>query len=194
MSLIFHPGLSTADNVTDVSGRGVGMDVVRKKINDLRGYVTLSSVRGQGTSIHIKLPLSRSIIEGLLVKVEDTAYVVPLNVVSRIDRVAHEHSPDTETVNRSVLVNDELLSVLSLREKFHSGSLPPRTIDIISVFVGGMKRGIAVDRIEGKVQTVMKPLGDAYAQQDFIAGSTILGDGSLALVLDPDRLFQLDLN
>src|SRR4029078_434305 len=98
------------------------------------------------------------------------------------------------SVNKSVIVNEETLSVFSMRHKFHGDTVAPKTTEIISVTVNGIKKGIAVDRIEGKMQTVMKPLGDAYQQQDFIAGSTILGDGSLALVLDPSRLFQLSDN
>ena len=194
LNLIFHPGLSTASTVSDVSGRGVGMDVVKQKINDLRGYVTIKSIQGKGTSIHIKLPLSRSIIEGLLVKVEDTRYVVPLNVIDRIDRISYEELDRGDRVNKMVVINEQTLSVFSLRQKFHGESAAPKTTDIISVSVNGIRKGIAVDRIEGKMQTVMKPLGDAYQHQDFIAGSTILGDGSLALVLDPSRLFQLSDN
>jgi two-component system chemotaxis sensor kinase CheA len=194
LNLIFHPGLSTASAVSDVSGRGVGMDVVKQKINDLRGYVTIKSIQGKGTSIHIKLPLSRSIIEGLLVKVEETRYVVPLNVIDRIDRISYEELNRGDRVNKMVVINEQTLSVFSLRQKFHGESAPPKTTDIISVSVNGIRKGIAVDRIEGKMQTVMKPLGDAYQHQDFIAGSTILGDGSLALVLDPSRLFQLSDN
>jgi two-component system chemotaxis sensor kinase CheA len=194
LNFIFHPGLSTATSVSEVSGRGVGMDVVKQKINDLRGYVSIKSIAGKGTSIDIKLPLSRSIIEGLLVKVEDTRYVVPLNVVDRIDRISYESLKRENRVNPTVVVNEEMLWVFSLRQNFHNSSIAPKTADIISVTVNGLRRGIAVDRIEGKMQTVMKPLGDAYQQQDFIAGSTILGDGSLALVLDPSRLFQVRTN
>lgn len=191
LNLIFHPGLSTASSVSNVSGRGVGMDVVKQKIKDLRGSVSINSIPGKGTSIHIKLPLSRSIIEGLLVKVDDTRYVVPLNMVDRIDRISYSNLYHENRINKTVIVNEETLSVFSLRQKFHSGTSAPKTTDIISVTINGIKKGIAVDRIEGKMQTVMKPLGDAYQLQDFIAGSTILGDGSLALVLDPTRLFLL---
>ncbi len=194
LNLIFHPGLSTASQVSDVSGRGVGMDVVKQKINDLRGYVSINSTPGKGTSIHIKLPLSRSIIEGLLVKVEDTRYVVPLNIIDRIDRIPYDLLNRDNHVNKTVIVNEETLSIFSMRHEFHNGTIAPKTTDIISVTVNGIKKGIAVDRIEGKMQTVMKPLGEAYQHQDFIAGSTILGDGSLALVLDPSRLFQLHNN
>ncbi|HMG94464.1 MAG TPA: chemotaxis protein CheA [Chryseolinea sp.] len=194
LNLTFHSGLSTASALSDVSGRGVGMDVVKQKINDLRGYVTIKSTQGKGTSIDIKLPLSRSIIEGLLVKVENTRYVVPLNLIDRIDRISYDELDRGDHVNKMVVINEQTLSVFSLRQKFHSESIAPKTTDIISVSVNGIRKGIAVDRIEGKMQTVMKPLGDAYQQQDFIAGSTILGDGSLALVLDPSRLFQLSDN
>jgi len=191
LDFIFHPGLSTAAKVSEVSGRGVGMDVVKQKINELRGYVTVKSTPGAGTSIHIKLPLSRSIIEGLLVNVADTRYVVPLNVVDRIDRIPYETLNRDNAVNKTVVVNEQPLSIFSLRKEFHSTAALPKTTDVISVTVNGIKKGIAVDRIEGKMQTVLKPLGDAYQQQDFIAGSTILGDGSLALVLDPSRLFSM---
>ncbi|HEV8515521.1 MAG TPA: chemotaxis protein CheW, partial [Cyclobacteriaceae bacterium] len=194
LNLIFHPGLSTASAVSDVSGRGVGMDVVQQKIKDLRGYVSIKSTHGKGTAIHIKLPLSRSIIEGLLVKVDETRYVVPLNMVDRIDRIPYQNLDRENRVNKTVIVNEETLSVFSLRQKFHNDTIAPKTTDIISVTVNGIKKGIAVDRIEGKMQTVMKPLGDAYQNQDFIAGSSILGDGSLALVLDPSRLFLLSDN
>lgn len=194
LDLIFHPGLSTASQISDVSGRGVGMDVVRQKINDLRGYVSIKSTPGEGTSIHIRLPLSRSIIKGLLVKVEATRYVVPLDIVDRIDRIPYATLVRADHVNKTVVINEETLAVFSLRERFHQESTAPKTADIISVTVNGVKKGIAVDQIEGQMQTVMKPLGDAYQQQDFIAGSTILGDGSLALVLDPARLFQLSDN
>lgn len=194
LNLIFHSGLSTASKLSEVSGRGVGMDVVKQKINELRGYVAIESTLGKGTSIHIKLPLSRSIVEGLLVKVDETRYVVPLNVIDRIDRLSYDVLGRDHQLNKSIVVNEELLPVFSMRQRFHNTTASPRTTDIISVTVNGVKRGIAVDRIEGKMQTVMKPLGEVYKQQDFISGSTILGDGTLALVLDPSRLFQLYSN
>ncbi|PZR37520.1 MAG: hypothetical protein DI538_12515, partial [Azospira oryzae] len=194
LGLIFHPGLSTASVISDVSGRGVGMDVVQQKINDLRGHVTVKSVLGKGTSIHIKLPLSRSIIEGLLVRVANTRYVVPMNVVDRIDRISYESLDREENVNKMVMVNEEPLSVFSLRKEFRIMDVAPKTADVISITINGVKKGLAVDRIEGKMQTVLKPLGEVYQHQDFISGSTILGDGSLALVLDPYRLFLLSQN
>ncbi|HZI25054.1 MAG TPA: chemotaxis protein CheA, partial [Chryseolinea sp.] len=140
-NLIFHPGLSTASQVSDVSGRGVGMDVVKQKIKELRGNVVVKSTPGKGTAIHIKLPLSRSIIEGLLVNVADTRYVVPLNVIERIDRIPYSNLHRQDHVNKTVIVNDEPLRVLSLRQQFHDEANPPKTTDIISVLVNGIRKG-----------------------------------------------------
>ncbi len=189
--LIFHAGLSTASQVSEISGRGVGMDVVKQKIHELRGNISIKSQPEIGTAFHIKLPLSRSIIEGLLVNVAETRYVIPLNMVDRIDRIPYQALERQNYVNKTVVVNEEPLSVLSIREEFHHDHQPPKTSDIISVTLEGIKKGIAVDRIEGKIQAVLKPLSEVYQQQDFIVGSTILGDGSLALVLDPQRIFNL---
>lgn len=193
-NFIFHPGLSTASKVSDVSGRGVGMDAVKQKIHELRGSIQVKSEKGKGTSFHIKLPLSRSIIEGLLVNVAETRYIVPLNVIERIDRIAYSELDINDRVNHMVIVNEEPLSVFSLRKQFHDETNTPRTVDIISVLVNGTRKGIAVDKIEGKMQTVLKPLGEVYQKQEYISGSTILGNGSLALVLDPSRLFNINQN
>ncbi len=190
LNLIFHSGLSTASQLSDVSGRGVGMDIVQQRINELRGNVSIKSQVGKGTSIHIKLPLSRSIIEGLLLRVSNSRYVIPLNFVDRIDRISSDLIDQRDKLNKLVLVNNELLSVFSLRNIFNDFSNPPKTLDVISVLIDGVKKGIAVDKIEGKIQAVLKPLGELYQQQDYLAGSTILGDGTLALVLDPQRLFK----
>ncbi len=189
-NLIFRSSLSTADAVSNVSGRGVGMDVVHQRIAELRGSIDIATIAGQGTSFHIKLPLSRSIIDGLLVLVEKTCYVVPLNVIERIDRIPFVLLERENCVCTDILVNEELLTVFSLRRKFYSESIPPKTTDIISVDVNGTRKGIAVDSIQGKIQAVLKPLGEHYQNQEFISGSTILGDGTIALVLDPQRLFN----
>lgn len=192
LKMIFYPGLSTSGTVSDVSGRGVGMDVVNQKIAELRGTITVTSTPGQGTSFQIQLPLSRSIIEGLLVQVADTHYVVPLNVVDRIDRVAYATVDRGHRVYTDVIVNDQPMPVFSLHSQFHGDTVLPKTADIISITVNGARKGIAVDVIKGKMQVVLKPLGEMYQQQDFISGSTILGDGSIALILDPQRLFTVN--
>ena len=194
LNLIFHPGLSTAAKISDVSGRGVGMDVVKQRIHELRGSIIVKSELGKGTSFHIKLPLSRSIIEGLLVNVAETRYIIPLSVIERIDRIAYSNLDRKDKVNPTVIVNEQPLMVFSLRKEFHDEVNPPKTVDVISVLVNGTRKGIAVDRIEGKMQTVLKPLGEAFQKQEYISGSTILGNGSLALVLDPARLFNINNN
>ena len=191
LNLIFRPGLSTADEVSDVSGRGVGMDVVQQRINELRGSVTVKSVPNRGTAIHIKLPLSRSIIEGLLLSVDDSKYVIPLYFVDRIDRINSEQIEHTNKLNKTVVINNMPLAIFSLRKYFGHPSESQKTSDVISVIIDGNKKGIAVDKIEGKIQAVLKPLGEIYQQQDYLSGSTILGDGTLALVLDPPRLFKI---
>ncbi|MDJ1492178.1 chemotaxis protein CheA [Cytophagaceae bacterium DM2B3-1] len=192
LKFIFHPGLSTATHVSDISGRGVGMDVVKQKITELRGSIVIKNTIGQGVSFQIKLPLSRSIIEGLLVKVAQTHYILPLNLVEQINRLPYESLNRDNHLNKTILVNEELLPVFSLSRQFHQDRIPPKTADVITILANGRKKGLVVDRTEGKIQAVLKPLGEAYRQQDFIAGSSILGDGSLAFVLDPDRLFQLE--
>jgi two-component system chemotaxis sensor kinase CheA len=189
-NMIFHPGLSTSLTVSDVSGRGVGMDVVNQKIIELRGTVIVTSSLGQGTSFHIQLPLSRSIIDGMLVCVSNTHYVVPLNVIERIDRIPYASIDRGQRLYNDVIINDEPVQVFSMHSKFYSGTELPKTADIISINVNGIRKGIAVDSIQGKIQAVLKPLGEFYKQQDFISGSTILGDGSIALILDPQRLFN----
>ncbi|MDJ1469000.1 chemotaxis protein CheW [Xanthocytophaga flava] len=168
------------------------MDVVRQKITELRGSIVIKNTIGQGVSFQIKLPLSRSIIEGLLVKVAQTHYIIPLNLVEQINRLPYESLNRDNHLNKTILVNEELLPVFSLSRQFHQDRIPPKTADVITILANGRKKGLVVDRTEGKIQAVLKPLGEAYRQQDFIAGSSILGDGSLAFVLDPDRLFQLE--
>ncbi|HEY8936736.1 MAG TPA: chemotaxis protein CheA [Cyclobacteriaceae bacterium] len=190
--MIFHPGLSTSSEISDVSGRGVGMDVVNQRIAELRGTVTVTSSLGQGTSFHIQLPLSRSIIDGMLVSVADTHYVVPLSLIERIDRIPYSSINRGKRIYNDVIINEEPLQIFSMHDRFHPGTTLPKTADIISIAINGIHKGIAVDSIQGKIQAVLKPLGEMYKQQDFISGSTILGDGSIALILDPQRLFTIN--
>ncbi|MBL6449282.1 chemotaxis protein CheA [Fulvivirga sp. 29W222] len=189
-NLIFHPGLTTANTISDISGRGVGMDVVKQKISELRGSIKISSSTGSGTQFYIKLPLSRSIIDGLLVKVADTQYIIPINVIERIDRIPTSLLNRKNKIQTEVMINEKPVPVLSLREQYHSEKGGPKTSDVISINVNSVIKGIAVDMIEGMMQVILKPMGDMYNDQDFISGSAILGDGAVALVLDPDRLFS----
>ena len=188
--LLFMPGFSTASQVTDVSGRGVGMDVVKKKILDIRGDVNIQSVHGQGTSIIIQLPLTLSIMDGLLTQVDDTYFILPLNLVSSIEKVPFAEVNKGGHFSRSLVVEGRQLSVLSLRETFSMHENNPSQATIVCLQDGSGEKGIVVDIVKGELQAVLKPLGSMYEDQDYISGSTILGDGNLALVLDTKKLIS----
>jgi two-component system chemotaxis sensor kinase CheA len=182
-SLIFAPGFSTAKKVTGVSGRGVGMDVVKKAIEALRGTIDISSTKGQGTSITVKLPLTLAIIESLLVKIEDNSFIMPLSLVEECmeltrDDVARAHGRNLANVRGS------LVPYIPLRERFKLAGDIPDTQQIVVTMVDGERMGFLVDTVVGEHQTVIKSLGKAYRNVPGVSGATILGDGSVALILD----------
>ncbi len=188
LDLVFMPGFSTAKKVTDVSGRGVGMDVVKRKISELRGEVELDSERGVGTTITIKLPLTLSIIDGLLVKVDETSYVIPLSAVDKIYAVEHEKV--INQFNDVVVLDGKQIPFFNLRKEF---ALPETTLameQVIVVHFEERKVGFVVDTVVGEYQAVLKPLGRHYKNQDMISGATILGDGTVALVMDTNRIIK----
>ena len=188
LDLVFMPGFSTAKKVTDVSGRGVGMDVVKRKISELRGEVELDSERGVGTTITIKLPLTLSIIDGLLVKVDETSYVIPLSAVDKIYAVEHEKV--INQFNDVVVLDGKQIPFFNLRKEF---ALPETALameQVIVVHFEERKVGFVVDTVVGEYQAVLKPLGRHYKNQDMISGATILGDGTVALVMDTNRIIK----
>jgi two-component system chemotaxis sensor kinase CheA len=187
--LIFEPGFSTAAAVTNLSGRGVGMDVVRKNIEALRGTIEIDSVEGQGTTIRIRLPLTLAIIDGFLVGIGGSSFVIPLEAVaecvelSEADRAA---SRDRHYLN----LRGEVLPFLRLREVFDVDGLPPRRENVVVVQYGKQRAGLVVDELMGEFQTVIKPLGRLFGHIRGIGGSTILGSGEVALILDVPSLVQ----
>ncbi len=187
LPLIFAPGFSTAKTVSNVSGRGVGMDVVRKTIDMLRGTIDVESERGSGTSVTLKLPLTLAIIDGLLVKVCDNFFVLPLSTVEECIELIHKKD---EPGNGNCLVNvrGELVPYIRLRETFGMGGGLPPVEQIIITEAGRGRIGFVVDRVVGEHQTVIKSLGKVYRNIDGISGATILGDGTVALILDTNRL------
>lgn len=188
LDLVFIPGFSTASKVTDVSGRGVGMDVVKRKIADIRGEVDLESEVGAGTTLTIKLPLTLSIIDGLLVKIAEVFYVIPLTVIDKIYAV--EHKKLMKSFNNVVVLDGEQVPFFHLRNEF---SLPESTAEFEEVIVvryEDKRVGIAVDNVIGEYQAVLKPLGKHYKRQEIISGATILGDGTIALVLDTNKAIK----
>jgi len=181
-NLIFEAGFSTAETVSNLSGRGVGMDVVKRNITALRGTVNLDSEEGKGATVTIRLPLTLAIIDGFLVGVGDAVYVIPLDmVVECIERSAWENAGGD---GRYLNLRGEVLPYLRLREHFEVEGEPARRENVVVVRYGEHKVGLVVDRLLGEFQTVIKPLGKVFNQISGIGGSTILGSGDVALILD----------
>ncbi|HEY9109673.1 MAG TPA: chemotaxis protein CheA [Roseateles sp.] len=181
-ALIFEPGFSTAAQVTNLSGRGVGMDVVKRNIEALRGSVSLASTPGAGTTVTVRLPLTLAIIDGFQVAVGKSVFVVPLEMVEEC--VAYTAEPGHDYAN----LRGEVLPFLRLRELFELEDTAAARQNIVVVRVGGQKLGLVVDRLLGEFQTVIKPLSRMFAQVKGISGSSILGNGSVALILDVPAL------
>ncbi|WBY00223.1 chemotaxis protein CheA [Ramlibacter tataouinensis] len=187
--LVMEPGFSTADEVTSVSGRGVGMDVVKRNIEALRGTVAIDSIPGAGTRVALRLPLTLAIIEGFLVGVGRGAYVIPLEMVLEcLELPAAERQ---EVCARGYLnLRGEVLPLLRLRDVFGAGGPPGRRENIVVVQHGQRRAGLMVDALLGESQTVIKPLGKLFERLAGISGSTILGSGEVALILDIQALVE----
>jgi two-component system chemotaxis sensor kinase CheA len=188
IELLFLPGFSTAEKITGVSGRGVGMDVVRRKIMDIRGEVDVDTKPGAGTSISIRLPLTLSIIDGLLVEIDTVSYIIPLSVVDKCYAV--EHSRIVSAYNNIIVLDGEQIPFYYMREEFNCSTPPPVLAQIIVVRYEEHRIGIVIDTIIGEYQAVLKPLGKMYKKQDMISGASILGDGTIALVLDSNKIIK----
>ncbi len=188
--LIFAPGFSTAEQLTNLSGRGVGMDVVKKNIEALRGSIDIVSTPGAGSLMRIRLPLTLAIIDGFLVGVGDSSFVIPLDqVVECIDLSASDRREADR--RQYVDLRGQILPYTRLRDAFAMDSnLPPRSESIVVVKYGQQRAGLAVDRLLGEIQTVIKPLARVFSGVAGISGSSILGNGQVALILDIPRLIQ----
>ncbi len=186
--LLFLPGFSTAQKVTKVSGRGVGMDVVKQKISEIRGEVEIDSIINKGTTITIKLPLTLSIIDGLLVQLGETKFVIPLSSVDKV--YEFKHSELENAVNHLIRTENTEIAHLNMRELYEIEGEALETEHVVVVQYGETKIGLSVDNIIGQYQAVLKPLGKLYKKQQSISGATILGDGSVALVMDTNKLIS----
>ena len=184
--LIFAPGLSTADHVTNLSGRGVGMDVVRRNLQALRGTINVDSQSGQGTRLTLRLPLTLAIIDGFLVVSGNRSYVIPLDaVVECIER------PESEHERNYFNLRGQVLPAVCLREIFNLPGERPARESVVVVQYAGQRAGIVVDRLAGELQAVIKPLGAIFRHLQGIGGSTILGSGEVALILDISALIKI---
>jgi two-component system chemotaxis sensor kinase CheA len=186
--LVFRAGFSTAKSVTDLSGRGVGLDVVRRNIDNLRGTVEISSAAGKGSTITIRLPLTLAIIEGFSVRVGSETFIVPLEHVTECTELpAEQRSPEAGGILR---LRGSALPYVRLRRVFSLSGETPKRENIVVVKINEFHAGIAVDELLGGMQTVVKPLGRAFRSVPGIAGSTVLGDGRIGLILDVPSLLR----
>jgi two-component system chemotaxis sensor kinase CheA len=188
INLLFSPGFSTAEKITDVSGRGVGMDIVRRNIESIHGEVTIESTLHEGTTISIKLPLTLSIIDGMLVKIGSSDYILPLSSVDKCFEIKTENL--SSQLTQKVALDGTLLPVFNLREAFHEQDEKPQHTQIIKIHYDEFPVCITVDSVIGEYQAVMKPLTGVYRSRDDFSGATILGDGSVALVMDTTKLIR----
>jgi two-component system chemotaxis sensor kinase CheA len=187
--IIFAAGLSTADSVTDVSGRGVGMDVVRSAISDLRGRIEVDSTPGKGSCFRVTLPLTLAIIEGLLLELDESKYVVPLAIVEECLEIRSDR--DRTSADRGIIdVRGELVPYLRLRSWFGADSPRPDVEQVVVVNLRDERFGFVVDQVIGQHQTVVKGLGRMFGDIRELSGATILGDGTVALILDVNLLVE----
>jgi len=186
--LVFQAGFSTAESVTELSGRGVGLDVVRRNIDALRGTVEISSEEGKGTTITVRLPLTLTIIEGFSVTVADETFVVPLEYVTECT----ELPADQRRSEASGILNlrGKALPYVRLRDVFRIPGDAPQRENVVVVKMNEFHAGIAVDRLLGGMQTVVKPLGRALRGVSGVTGSTVLGDGRVGLIVDVPSLLR----
>jgi two-component system chemotaxis sensor kinase CheA len=187
--VIFQPGFSTAREVTSLSGRGVGMDVVKQAVEALRGKIEIASVQGAGTELTLRLPLTLAIIDGLLVRVGTGRYVLPLSSVDECVELSAEQ--DARSRGRNFLnIRGDLVPFLRLRELFNATAPPDIYQKVVVVAAGKRRVGLVVDQVIGNHQTVIKSLSVLHASARMFSGATILGDGAVALILDVSQLVE----
>lgn len=187
LQLIFQPGFSTAASITSLSGRGVGMDVVKKTIDALRGSIDIVSKPGEGSTIALRIPLTLAIIDGLLVRVGPDHYVIPLSAVEECLELSLDE--DLRSRGRSFIsLRDRLVPYLRLREVFETGTEPELHQKVVVVSTGSERVGLVVDQIIGDHQTVIKSMSKLHHDVAAFSGATILGDGTVALILDIAQL------
>ena len=190
--LIFEPGFSTAEKITDISGRGVGMDVVRQHVQKLRGRIEIQSKPGQGTTFYLKLPLTLAIIEGLVVVVGTQRYIVPIFSVKEMFRPTPEMLSTVQETGEMAMVRDMLLPVIRLHRRFEMecGTATLTEGTLIVAESQGKQFCLFVDDVIGKQEVVIKSLGQSFQKIVGVAGCAILGDGRVGLILDIDGLYK----
>ena len=185
--LVLEPGFSTAETVTELSGRGVGMDVVRRTIDGLRGTIDIDSTPGQGTTVTLRLPLTLAIIEGLLIEVAGELYTVPMAAVKEIIALPREKEQFSQSADY-LDIRGQFVPFVRLRHLFGCDGASPISQNVVVVENADTRMGVVVDRIIGTNQTVIKQISKLQAGAREISGATILGDGSVSLIIDVPQL------
>jgi len=188
-NLIFAAGLSTAESVSDISGRGVGMDVVKRNIESLRGTVEIDSKPGEGSLFTIRLPLTLAIIDGFLTQSGDTKYIIPLEMIQECIELDDHYRKEMDG-NEFINLRDSMLPLLDVRTYFKEEETQSKRENVVVVRYGDYKIGMMVDELFGEFQTVIKPLGEVFRNVPGISGGTILGSGEIALIFDVPKLME----
>jgi two-component system chemotaxis sensor kinase CheA len=191
LGLIFEPGFSTAEQVTNLSGRGVGMDVVKRNVEALRGHIGLRSDEGEGTTVEIRLPLTLAIIDGFLIGVGPSRFVIPLEAVVEVVESRVAQGAFDARGRGLVELRGQPLPVVGLRALYALESPHPERSSIVVLHAAGRRYGVVVDQLLGQHQTVIKPLGRMFRSLRGMSGSTILGNGEVALIIDVGALGEL---
>ncbi len=191
LDLIFRPGFSTAEEVTEIAGRGVGLDVVQNVLHRLKGTVEVETQPGQGTRFRLRLPLTLAIIKALLFRVERRLYAIPLNAVAEISRAMESDLHQVD--GREVLqIRNNVLPVIRLGRPRDAASLAGHDskIFILMIAIGERKYGLLVDSLDGEEELVIKPLSDRTVETDMVSGASILGDGRVVLILNLSAIVE----
>lgn len=191
-NLIFAAGLSTADQVSDISGRGVGMDVVKRNIEELRGTVEIDSVKGEGSTFTIRLPLTLAIIDGFLIQSGDTKYIIPLEMIQECIELSASYKKQMKG-NNFINLRDSILPLLDIREYFNESENKSSRENVVVLRYGDHRMGLQVDELYGEFQTVIKPLGEVFSNVTGISGGTVLGSGEIALIFDIPKLMEYQI-
>ena len=185
-NMIFTPGFSTTDKVSDISGRGVGMDILKRKIAEARGDIDIDFEKNKGTKITLKIPITLAMIDGLLVKIGESLYIVQLMAISKITDIFYSELKKTK--KNVAVIDGEQIPFYFMREEFEISGEYPEENKFLAIKYKNKNVGLVFDSVVGEYQTVLKSIGKLYKDHEMIAGATILGDGTVALVLDTNKL------
>lgn len=188
INLVTLPGFSTTEIITDISGRGVGLDVVKRNIQKISGEVIIDSKLGVGTTFTLKLPLTLSIIDGLILSLEDVLYIIPILAINKIRPLSHDVIE--KAFNNTLVIDGEQIPFIYLRKHFGLTSEAPKMEQMIVVNYENNRIGIVIDKVDKQAQVVVKSIGKKFHNQDIISGASIMGNGQVALVLDTNKIIN----